>query len=97
MESLQFKFSGSVLQLTVVFLPLLPQQYSSTKGWSALFAGLKPCLAATGISQAVYFYLYSAFRQAVVVRMGVGGLQKGRRGEAYRWCYFSTNITATQL
>ena len=41
--------------------------YGRTKGWPALFAGLRPCLAATAISQGVYFYLYSASRQAAVV------------------------------
>ncbi|GLI67069.1 hypothetical protein VaNZ11_011263 [Volvox africanus] len=40
--------------------------YSVSRGWRSLFAGLQPCLAATAISQAVYFYLYSALRQAVV-------------------------------
>ncbi|GLC34242.1 hypothetical protein PLESTB_001607100 [Pleodorina starrii] len=40
--------------------------YSESRGWRSLFAGLKPCLAATAVSQAVYFYLYSALRQAIV-------------------------------
>ena len=45
-------------------------QFSSTKGWPALFAGLKPCLAATAISQGVYFYLYSTLREMVAVSAG---------------------------
>ncbi|KAG2429786.1 hypothetical protein HXX76_010570 [Chlamydomonas incerta] len=40
--------------------------YSESRGWRSLFAGLRPCLAATAISQAVYFYLYSALRQTIV-------------------------------
>ncbi|KAG2434409.1 hypothetical protein HYH02_012421 [Chlamydomonas schloesseri] len=40
--------------------------YSESRGWRSLFAGLRPCLAATAISQAVYFYLYSALRQGIV-------------------------------
>lgn len=42
-------------------------QYSKSRGWAALFAGLRPCLAATAVSQGLYFYFYSALRQAVVV------------------------------
>lgn len=42
-------------------------QYSKTKGWGALYAGIKPCIAATAVSQGLYFYLYSAIRKAVVV------------------------------
>ncbi|GAX85544.1 hypothetical protein CEUSTIGMA_g12959.t1 [Chlamydomonas eustigma] len=55
-------------------LPFLPSPlrelllYGKKKGWSALFAGLRPTLAATAISQGVYFYLYSVLRQAVVAR-----------------------------
>ncbi|GFR51480.1 hypothetical protein Agub_g13890, partial [Astrephomene gubernaculifera] len=40
--------------------------YAESRGLRALFAGLRPCLAATAISQAVYFYLYSSLRQAIV-------------------------------
>jgi adenine nucleotide transporter 17 len=42
--------------------------YSRAKGWAALFGGVRPCLAATAVSQAAYFYLYSALRHAVVAR-----------------------------
>ncbi|KAG2494995.1 hypothetical protein HYH03_006928 [Edaphochlamys debaryana] len=42
--------------------------YSEERGWPALFAGLRPCLAATAVSNLVYFYIYSALRQAVVAR-----------------------------
>lgn len=61
----------------MVCLPFL-LQYSESRGVRALFAGVKPCLAATAISQAVYFYLYSALRQAVVVGAeGSGGAGGG--------------------
>lgn len=51
--------------------------YSQTKGWGALYAGIKPCLVATGASQGVYFYLYSAIRQAVVARQMAKRAQLG--------------------
>ncbi|KAG1661494.1 hypothetical protein FOA52_010209 [Chlamydomonas sp. UWO 241] len=42
--------------------------YSRDKGWAALFGGVRPCLAATAVSQAAYFFLYSSLRHAVVAR-----------------------------
>ncbi|EFJ47224.1 hypothetical protein VOLCADRAFT_44148, partial [Volvox carteri f. nagariensis] len=57
-------------------------QYSESRGWRSLFAGLQPCLAATAISQAVYFYLYSALRQAIVVSCFLANLSAYGRTEA---------------
>eukprot|EP00798_Chlamydomonas_sp_ICE-L_P019102 gene19102-25706_t len=53
---------GSVLAVGVTY-PLTTNVH--TKGWAAMFPGVFPCLAATAISQGVYFYLYSSIRQAV--------------------------------
>ncbi len=49
--------------------PALALQYSTTVGWSSLYAGFLPALGATALSQALYFYLYSAARQVIVVRI----------------------------
>ncbi|GIL85051.1 hypothetical protein Vretimale_9925 [Volvox reticuliferus] len=51
--------------------------YSVSRGWRSLFAGLQPCLAATATSQAVYFYLYSALRQAIVAHKRSVAAQTG--------------------
>ncbi|KAF5829311.1 mitochondrial carrier domain-containing protein [Dunaliella salina] len=42
--------------------------YSTTIGWAPLYAGFLPALGATALSQALYFYLYSAARQLIVAR-----------------------------
>ena len=43
-------------------------QLVSKFGWSRLYQGLKPSLLGTTVSQGVYFYLYSIFKQAVIRR-----------------------------
>jgi hypothetical protein len=35
--------------------------------WRALFAGLRPAIAATAVSQGIYFTVYSILRQLAVV------------------------------
>jgi len=58
--------------------------YSRTKGWGALYAGIKPCIAATAVSQGVYFYLYSAIRQAVVAHQRAKRAGSSGGGQAAR-------------
>lgn len=41
----------------------------SKHGWTGLYRGLEPALLGTAVSQGVYFYLYSSFRQMAVARM----------------------------
>ena len=40
----------------------------ASHGWRSLFAGLRPSLLGTAVSQGVYFYLYSLLRDAAVAR-----------------------------
>jgi hypothetical protein len=42
-------------------------QYARSRGWRALFAGLKPSVIGTATSQGIYFYVYSWLRQMAVV------------------------------
>ncbi|PNW81373.1 hypothetical protein CHLRE_07g353300v5 [Chlamydomonas reinhardtii] len=63
------ELASAELRKKYAFLPSPLRElciYSESRGWRSLFAGLRPCLAATAISQAVYFYLYSALRQGIV-------------------------------
>jgi len=43
--------------------------------WTALYRGLRPALVGTGVSQGVYFYLYSLLRKAAVGMQVSGGLR----------------------
>lgn len=44
-------------------------QLVSKHGWTGLYRGLEPALLGTAVSQGVYFYLYSSFRQVAVNRL----------------------------
>ncbi|KAL3158783.1 hypothetical protein ABBQ32_011511 [Trebouxia sp. C0010 RCD-2024] len=41
----------------------------SKHGWTGFYRGLEPALLGTAVSQGVYFYLYSRFRQLAVTRL----------------------------
>ncbi|PNH11325.1 Mitochondrial substrate carrier family protein Q [Tetrabaena socialis] len=57
--------------------------YSESRGWRTFFGGLQPCLAATAVSQAIYFYLYSKLRQgAVAYKRAAAGPRPPSRVEA---------------
>ena len=45
------------------------------QGWKGLFPGLQTALVGTGVSQGVYFYLYSLLRKAAVERQRQAGLK----------------------
>lgn len=49
-------------------------QYAHSRGWRALFAGLKPSVIGTATSQGIYFYVYSWLRQMAVVSTLVADL-----------------------
>lgn len=44
----------------------LSNQLCKESGWRGLYAGIEPALLGTAVSQGIYFYLYSSFRQIVV-------------------------------
>ena len=44
-------------------------QVISKHGWTGFYRGLEPALLGTAVSQGVYFYLYSRFRQIAVTRL----------------------------
>lgn len=44
--------------------------FAREHSWRALFAGLKPAVAATAASQGIYFTVYSVLRQLAVVSSG---------------------------
>mmetsp|Transcript_22630 Transcript_22630/g.62812 ORF Transcript_22630/g.62812 Transcript_22630/m.62812 type:complete len:319 (+) Transcript_22630:175-1131(+) len=46
-----------------------------SQGWQGLYAGIEPALLGTGVSQGVYFYLYSLLRKAAVTRQKNLGLE----------------------
>jgi len=59
----------------------------STHGWTGLYAGLRPALLGTALSQGVYFYLYQQLREAALGRAaasaaGVAALAAARRARA---------------
>lgn len=56
------------LSAIVAKLPCLLQLVSK-HGWTGLYRGLEPALLGTAVSQGVYFYLYSSFRQMAVNRL----------------------------
>lgn len=47
-------------------------EHTRSKGWKALFAGLKPAVVATAASQGIYFYIYSILRQIAVAHKKSG-------------------------
>lgn len=50
----------------------------SSRGWTALYAGLRPSLLGTAVSQGVYFYLYSLLRDAAVARAAAAAAAAAR-------------------
>jgi hypothetical protein len=59
------------LQGQLRFLPGPAQDvilFCREHSWRALFAGLRPAVAATAASQGIYFTVYSTLRQMAVVR-----------------------------
>ena len=50
-------------------LPRCCVQVISKHGWTGFYRGLEPALLGTAVSQGVYFYLYSRFRQVAVTRL----------------------------
>ena len=50
----------------------------ASHGWRSLFAGLRPSLLGTAVSQGVYFYLYSLLRDAAVARAAASAAASAR-------------------
>lgn len=46
--------------------PPVSTQLCKESGWRGLYAGIEPALLGTAVSQGIYFYLYSSFRQIAV-------------------------------
>ena len=40
----------------------------AARGWAGLYAGLRPSLLGTAVSQGVFFFLYSSLRDAAIGR-----------------------------
>lgn len=53
-------------------LSLASVQLCTESGWRGLYAGIEPALLGTAVSQGIYFYLYSSFRQIAVAAKSKG-------------------------
>jgi adenine nucleotide transporter 17 len=69
--------TASAAAMTMLLAPLRDvSEHAARFGWHSLFAGLQPAVAATAVSQGIYFSAYAALRRAAVahrLRSSKGG------------------------
>lgn len=54
----------------------------AARGWAGLYAGLKPSLLGTAVSQGVFFYLYSALRDIAIGHSTTRAIERASAGAA---------------
>lgn len=54
----------------------------AARGWAGLYAGLRPSLLGTAVSQGVFFFLYSSLRDAAIGRTTARAIERASAGAA---------------